>query len=103
VPVALQLGQEVAQRGRQQAQHRGTRPRDRPPRRPAARGRRGLPDAQRRQRRVAGLPAQPCDQRVRVRRPLRSGAAQKAPLRANTTGTVRARMTRSIQIDQDSM
>jgi hypothetical protein len=96
VPVALELAQQVAQRRRDQAQHRPPRARHQRPRRPAPRRGGGLADLQRRQRRVgAAVPAEAQQQLVGVR--------QYAPFRASTTGIVRARMVRSSQMDQVSM
>jgi hypothetical protein len=95
VPVALQLGEQLGERGGDQAQDRATRPRDRRPRRAAPRGGRRLADPQGRQRRVRPLAAKPQEQLVGVR--------QYAPFRRRTTGTVRARIVRSSQIDQVSM
>jgi hypothetical protein len=95
VPVALQLGEELGERRRDQAQDGPARAgHHRPRRAPARRGRR-LADPQRRQRRVRPVAAQAQEQLVRVR--------QYAPFRRRTTGTVRAMIVRSSQIDHVSM
>lgn len=95
VAVALQLGQQVGERGRQQAQHRPARARHGRARRPPACGGRGLRDGQRRQRRIGPVAAQAQQQLV--------GVGQYAPFRPSTTGTVRAMIVRSSQIDHVSM
>lgn len=101
VAVALELGEELPERGREQPQHRAPGRGDQAARRTRTRRDRGGGEGERCQRRFARGLAQPVEETDRV--PVLGRRAQNAPLRLKTTGTVRARTTRSSQIDHVSM
>jgi hypothetical protein len=100
VAVALELGEEIREHGTQQAQHGRAQAVDRAAGRAAAHRGPGVGEAERRQRRVPGRALQPDQQPLGIGV---AGAAQNAPLRISTTGTVLAMIVRSSQIDQLSM
>ncbi len=103
--VALELAEQIAEGGGQQTQDRAARARDQGARGSAPCRGRGIGQAQRRQRRLAGRGVQLGEQAVRVGRrgSAVGGGAQYAPRRPSTTGMVRAMIVRSSQIDHVSM